>query len=166
MIIRENAPRLVFALLLGILAFFAALPAFAQAPDVTWVPPFAPPSPADFIAGSALNGLFTFILVRVARQFLREWLAPTPATPASKRLTLLVALVAGTLLGLAHIGVQVTPGLHGWALGGFFGGALAFVGAGALGTKGRREKQALPEVSDPFGTADKVKPVLPPPEGP
>ncbi len=116
------------AFLIGVLAAGAAL-----ADD------FHPPTPADFYMTGALGVLLVGLTVRVLRQVFADALAPAAPTRTSKNLTLLASLVSGALWGLAGVGVQIAPGLHGWILGGLAIGALAYTGAGAIGAKARGE---------------------------
>ncbi len=111
------------AFLIGVLAAGAAL-----ADD------FHQPTASEFLTNGSLAVLFVGLTVRVLRRLLKDVLAPKVPTKTSKNLTLLVALVAGAVWGYFHVGVQVTPGLAGWILGGVRQGAAAFTLAGAVGT--------------------------------
>ncbi len=122
---------IVFALVIGILAFLA-LPAFAQTSG-------AVPSvdPLVWSALVLLGAVPVGLVVRGLREVFPESLAPSPSTTRSKRFVLGAAVVCGVLLALAGFPVALWPALAGKVVGGAACGFAAYFGAGAMKPEAR-----------------------------
>lgn len=125
----HRKPPLWPAVLIGILAA-----RMAAADD------FAQPSSDELVVRWGVSALVIGILVRVLRHFLARWLAPKPATPRSKSLTLLASLALGVVLALIGTAPAVAAGLAGKLVGGLAAGGFAFFVAKLAGPKVRGEK--------------------------
>lgn len=108
-------------------------------------PEFVAPTADQFLLDGSLAALFILIAVRFLRAAFPETLAPRPATPRSRRFTMLATLACG--LGFAALGLApaVAPGFTGQVLGGVGTAGIAYFGAGLLGSRLRGEKKSAPK---------------------
>lgn len=117
----------LFAFALGVLAFLAALPAFAQ--DA------APPVDLATLPVPALMSLSAFGVFAIVRAIRGAW----DVVAESKRWTAVACGLLGLLAGALGLSGAIGDGLPGQLFAGLVAGALAFWSAGATGPKARLE---------------------------
>lgn len=116
----------LFAVFIGVLAFLAALPAFAQEPV---------PVNIEALPVPALMSLSAFGIFALVRAIRAGW----DVVAESKRWTAVACGLLGLLAGALGLSGAIGDGLPGQLFAGLVAGALAFWSAGATGPKARLE---------------------------